>query len=115
MAVLLVPLWISIIATPAFAQSTCTYNPATDTVAITIDPGGAAVLAVEGDGANLDPASPNGAILLLATGGWSSCGSASNSNTVSILVLGSPGTAEQFVLAPERDRRPILHVDCVEH
>ena len=89
---------ISTIATPAFAQSSCTYNPATGTVAITIDPGGAAVLAVEGDGANLDPASPNGAILLLATGGWFSCGSASNSNTVSILVLGSPGTAETFVL-----------------
>jgi Ca2+-binding RTX toxin-like protein len=94
---LLAALWIST-ATSAFAQAACTYNPATNTVAITIDPGAAGVLAVEGDGANLDPASPNGAILLLTAGGWSSCGSASNSNTASILVLGSPSTAEQFVL-----------------
>jgi Ca2+-binding RTX toxin-like protein len=96
---LLVAFWISTTGTPALAQSTCTYNPATATVAVTIHSGETAALAVEGDGANLDPAAPNGAILLsINAGAWFACGSATNSNTASIVALGALGTDETFVL-----------------
>jgi Ca2+-binding RTX toxin-like protein len=58
-----------------------------------------AAVAVEGDGANLDPAAPPPAILLSINGGpWAQCGSATATNTVSVVALGQPGTAETFVL-----------------
>ena len=79
-------------------MTACTYNPATDTINITIDPTEDAFVAVETTADDLDPAAPAGAILFSLDGGttYAACGSASNTNTVAIVVLGSPGTAEQF-------------------
>ncbi len=91
-------------AVPAFA-SACTYNPATQTINITIDPGGSVSIAVEDDAAaDLDAESSTGAILAnLGLGyenGTSStqCGSATVSNTTSIVVLGQPSNDEFFII-----------------
>ena len=82
----------------AFAATACTYNPATDTINITIDPGGTAWVAVEDDTVDLDPAAATGAILFSNGGGYSACGSADVTNTVEITVLGSPGSNEVFIV-----------------
>ena len=85
----------------ASATGTCTYNPATDTINITIDSGTTVGLAVEpAGGPDLDPAAAAGSILFSQTGvaPWLACGSASNSNTVSIVVLGQPSAAEQLII-----------------
>jgi Ca2+-binding RTX toxin-like protein len=91
----------------ASAAATCTYNPATDTINITLPvPGDAAYIGVEDDSVNLDAESSTGAILFVAAGAFppvyengvnsGQCGSATNSNTVAITVLGSPNGAEFF-------------------
>ena len=81
----------------AQAVTACTYNPATDTISITIDPAGFPQVAVETAADDLDPAAPAGAILFDdGVTGYLACGSAANDNTVSIVVLGSPGTDETF-------------------
>jgi Ca2+-binding RTX toxin-like protein len=81
----------------ASAVTQCAYNPATDTINITIDPNDTAYVAVETAADDLDATAPPGSILFW-TGAWSACGSASNSNTVSIVVLGTPGADETFVI-----------------
>jgi len=96
-------------AAPAFAVSGCTYNPATDTINVTVAPGEDASLAVENDAAaNLDGESSTGAILFSASdvgGGLhdyengansTQCGSASIANTVAVIVLGQPSADENF-------------------
>jgi Ca2+-binding RTX toxin-like protein len=83
----------------ASAVTACTYNPATDTINITIDPNTDAGVMVENSTANVDANAPAGSILFDDGGGFgldTACGSASNSNTVSIVVLGSPGADEFF-------------------
>lgn len=97
----------------AAAVSGCTYNPATDTINITIDPGQAASVAVETAADDLDTDSPPGAILFSASdigGGLldyengansTQCGSASTSNTVAIIVLGQPSNDEFFLIDEE--------------
>lgn len=92
----------------ASAVTGCTYNPATQTINITIDPGEFAGVAVEGDLGALDAESPDGAILFDNNGlGFENgavstqCGSASNTNTVSIVVLGSPSADEAFYIDNE--------------
>lgn len=81
----------------ASAVTACTYNPATDTINITIDPLGTGAVAVETTAADLDPAAAAGSILFDdGVTGYIACGSASNSNTVSIVVLGSPSDEEDF-------------------
>ncbi len=91
----------------ASAAATCTYNPATDTINITLPvPGDAAYIGVEDDSVNLDAESSTGAILFVAAGAFppvyengvnsGQCGSATNSNTVAVTVLGSPNGAEFF-------------------
>ena len=87
-------------AVGASAVTACTYNPATDTINITVDPNDDATVAVETTADDLDPAAPAGAILFDASnsGTFLACGSASNSNTVSIVVLGSPGSDETFTI-----------------
>ncbi|HXF74177.1 MAG TPA: calcium-binding protein [Actinomycetota bacterium] len=92
-------------AVPASAVTSCTYNPATDTINITIDPNGAAYVAVE-SADDLDAESPVGAILFTPSGVFppnfdpdtnsAQCGSATVSNTTQIVVLGSPSGAEFF-------------------
>ena len=92
----------------ANAVTGCTYNPATQTINITIDPGNTASVAVEGDAGALDTESPDGAILFDNNGAGfengalsTQCGSASNTNTTSIVVLGSPSTNEVFTINNE--------------
>jgi RTX calcium-binding nonapeptide repeat (4 copies) len=81
------------------SAATCTYNPATNTINITIDPGDKVELAIDGDGADLDPAAPDGSILMREDAGpYQACGSATNGNTVAIIVLGSPASSETFTL-----------------
>jgi len=86
----------------ASAVTGCTYNPATDTINITIDPGQSAGLMVETTAANIDANAPAGAILFDNNGAGfgldTACGSASNTNTVAIVVLGSPGNDETFYI-----------------
>ncbi|MFN8232103.1 MAG: hypothetical protein U0V56_01000 [Actinomycetota bacterium] len=89
----------------ALAVTGCTYNPATQTINITIDPGQSAGVAVESAAANLDAESPAGAILFDNNGAGfengalsTQCGSASNTNTTSIVVLGSPSANETFYI-----------------
>jgi Ca2+-binding RTX toxin-like protein len=91
----------------ASAVTQCTYNPATDTINITIDPNISAGVAVETADDNLDAESAPGAILFDegdgngfegAAGESQSCGSATNSNTVAIIVLGSPNADETFFI-----------------
>jgi RTX calcium-binding nonapeptide repeat (4 copies) len=97
-AVLLAASWLTSAATPAHAVTSCTYSPATQTVAITIDPGERAAVAVETTAAGLDAESSPGAILFdnnqigYEDGANSTqCGSGTNTNTASISVLGSSG------------------------
>ncbi len=98
LALMLVAFWIAIVASPVLALSSCTFNPATQSMNILIGSTESVAVAVEGDGANLDPGAPNGAILVSIGGGpWSACGSATNTNTASIVALGV-STAETFVL-----------------
>jgi len=92
----------------ANAVPACSYNPATDTINITLPVAGdAAFIAVETAADDLDPDSPPGAILFAPSGAFppdydqgagfsSACGSATNSNTVAIIVLGSPNGDEFF-------------------
>jgi hypothetical protein len=82
----------------ASAVTACTYNPATDTINITIDPNGEAFVAVETAADDVDPAAPPGAILFSDGGGYAACGSATTSNTVAVVVLGSPGADEDFTI-----------------
>jgi hypothetical protein len=89
----------------AAAVTGCTYNPSTQTINITIDPGQFAGVAVETTADNLDAESPAGAILFNNNGAGyengalsTQCGSATNSNTVSIVVLGSPSANEIFYI-----------------
>jgi Ca2+-binding RTX toxin-like protein len=69
----------------ASAVTNCTYNPATDSLSVVIDPGATAALGVD---------DPSGAILLNGV----ACGSATNANTTSIVVLGQPSANEQLVI-----------------
>ncbi len=89
----------------ASAVTGCTYNPATQTINITIDPDESAGVAVETAADDLDLDSPPGAILFDNNGAGfedgansTQCGSASNTNTVSIVVLGSPSNDELFYI-----------------
>lgn len=88
----------------ASAVTGCTFNPATNTINITIDPTEFAGVAVE-DASDLDPESPPGAILFDNNGAGfdngaasTQCGSASNTLTTSIVVLGSPSADEYFYI-----------------
>lgn len=97
-------------AQTALAISGCTYNPATDTINIVIDPGESASVAVETASDDVDTESPAGAILFTASdvgggfqdyenaGSSTQCGSASTSNTVAIIVLGQPSDDEFFLI-----------------
>jgi RTX calcium-binding nonapeptide repeat (4 copies) len=78
----------------AFAAGTCTYNPATDTINITINSGTTSTVMVETAAADVDPAAAPGSILFDGL----ACGSASNTNTVAIVVLGTVGASETFVI-----------------
>jgi Ca2+-binding RTX toxin-like protein len=81
----------------ALAVTDCTFNPATGGIQCTIDPGEGLELAVETTAADLDPLAPAGAILQRVNGGaWEAIGSASNTNTTSVTVLGSNGSNEFF-------------------
>lgn len=86
----------------ASAVTGCTYNPATDTITVTIDPGQSAGLMVDTAAADVDTNAPAGSILFDNNGAGfglnTACGSASNSNTVAIIVLGSPGNDETFYI-----------------
>lgn len=66
-------------ATSAFASGTCQYNASTDTVSVTID---------DNTGSTLSVDSTTGAILLDGL----ACGSATNSNTATIVVLSDTGS-----------------------
>lgn len=88
----------------ASAVTGCTFNPSSNTINITIDPGQFAGVAVE-DATDLDPESPPGAILFDNNGlgfddgaNSTQCGSASNTLTTSIVVLGSPSNDEVFYI-----------------
>jgi Ca2+-binding RTX toxin-like protein len=74
----------------ASAAGTCTYNPATDTINITIDSGTQATVTVDEASGSIEF---DGA----------ACGSATNSNTVAIVVLGQPGTDETFDIDEENE------------
>lgn len=84
----------------ALAVTACTFNPGTGAINITIDPAGTPAVAVETAAANLDAAAPAGAILFSVNGAapWLACGSATNTNTTSITVLGSPSSDETFTI-----------------
>ena len=86
-------------AVGASAVTSCTYDPSLDTVHIAIDPGDSVDLAVDNAAADLDPAAAPGSIVASFNGGaFLACGNASNSNTVSIVVLGQPSALEEFVI-----------------
>ncbi|MGH9026399.1 MAG: hypothetical protein ACRDWD_09850 [Acidimicrobiia bacterium] len=94
---------LAIIGAGVAQAATCTYNPATDTINITIGVDEFAAVAVETAAADLDPESPPGAILFDNDGlgfddgvNSTQCGSADNSNTVAIVVLGQPSADENF-------------------
>jgi len=82
----------------ALAVTGCTFNPGTGAIQCTIDPADDLSLAVEGDGVDLDVLAPAGSILQSVDDGttWTAIGSATNANTTSVTVLGSPGTDEIF-------------------
>jgi hypothetical protein len=89
----------------ASAVTGCTYDPSNGRISITIDPGQFAGVAVETAAADLDSESPPGAILFDNNGvgfedgaNTTQCGSATNSNTTQIVVLGSPGNDEYFYI-----------------
>ena len=88
--------WATIGAVDANAAS-CLYDPATQTVAVQPSPSVDVGLAVEGDGADLDQEMSDGSILMRDEGGYTSCGSASNTNTSTIVVLGTTAS-ESFTL-----------------
>jgi Ca2+-binding RTX toxin-like protein len=71
----------------ALASGTCTYNPATDTINVTIDAGTTSTLSVATTGEILFDGAP--------------CGSATNSNTVAIVVLGQPSANETLQIDNE--------------
>ncbi len=107
LAAMVVAFAAAIVAGGGFANAVtgCTYNPATQTINITIDPGQTAAVAVESSDFGLDPESPAGAILFDDNGtGFddgdlsTQCGSASNTNTTTIVVLGSPSGGERFAI-----------------
>jgi hypothetical protein len=87
----------------ANAVTACAYNPSTDAINVTIDPGESAGLAVaSSDGP--DGEAPPGAILFDRNGagfdggdGTTQCGSATITNTAQIVVLGSGGS-ERFTI-----------------
>jgi hypothetical protein len=92
----------------ASAVTGCTFDPSNGRITITIDPGEEAAVVVD-DVDDLDPESPSGAILFTGTddvfedwdqgaGVTTQCGSATNSNTTQIVVLGSPGADEFFYI-----------------
>jgi Ca2+-binding RTX toxin-like protein len=86
-------------ATSAFAVTDCTSNLATGAIECTIDPGDDLGLAVETTGANLDVLAPAGAILQqVNAGAWEAIGSANNTNTTSVSILGSNGSDETFTI-----------------
>jgi Ca2+-binding RTX toxin-like protein len=93
---------LAIVGAQFASAATCAYDPSTDAVNLTIGSGEFVNLAVEGPNAtalDLDPAAAPGSILANLNGaGFLACGSASNTNTVSITVLGSVGTNELFIL-----------------
>jgi RTX calcium-binding nonapeptide repeat (4 copies) len=92
-------LLLDVIGAETARAATCTFNPATDTINITIDPGENVELAIDGDGADLDPAAPDGSILTREDAGpYEACGSGTNGNTVAIIVLGSPTSSETLTL-----------------
>jgi Ca2+-binding RTX toxin-like protein len=78
----------------ASASGICAYNPATDTINVTIDSGTSSSLMVETAAANVDPAAAPGSILFDGL----ACGSASNSNTTTIVVLGTVSASEELVI-----------------
>ncbi len=90
-------------------MGTCTYNPATQAINITLaTPSDEGVVAVETAADDLDAESAPGAILFIPTGrsrttstrtlNSAQCGSATNTNTTSIVVLGSPNGDEFFAI-----------------
>ena len=82
---------LALIGAPAAsAVSTCAFNPLTHTVAVTMDSGDTVTMTVDGT---------TGAIEL----GGSACGSATISNTTSIVVLGTPSTDETLVIDNNHD------------
>jgi hypothetical protein len=99
---------LAIVGAGVANAATCTYNPATDTINIVLAPGDQIGIAVETTAANLDAESPAGAILFDAdplaafdfqNGAVSTqCGSADNTNTVAIIVLGAPSANEVFTI-----------------
>jgi Ca2+-binding RTX toxin-like protein len=86
----------------AAAVTGCTYNPTTDSIAITIDANDYVYIAVETASDDLDPSPTAGpGSILVYTGTtptWLACGSASVSNTVAITVLGQPSADEAFII-----------------
>src|SRR5262245_7936902 len=85
----------------ASAVSQCQYNLATDTVTVTSDIDDDTYLAVETAAEDEDPAAPPGAILFSDGGSYLACGSATNSNTVAIVVHGNTG--DEFFTLDEWD------------
>src|SRR5687768_9421228 len=86
----------------ANAATSCTSDPATNTINITIDFGESAGVAVASASGAPDAEAPSGAILLddngagfEGGGGATQCGSATTTNTARIFVLGSDG-GERF-------------------
>lgn len=99
---------LAIVGAGVANAATCNYNPATDTVNIVLAPGELIGVAVETTAANLDAESPAGAVLFDAdplapfdfeNGAVSTqCGSADQTNTVAIIVLGAPSANETFTI-----------------
>ncbi len=92
----------------ASPSGSCAYDPSTDTINIRIDPGAGVAVAVEDDAnADLDAEASTGAILFSPIDPPSdyedgrnstACGSATISNTVTIVVLGQPSLDEIFLI-----------------
>jgi Ca2+-binding RTX toxin-like protein len=78
----------------AFASGTCTYNPSTDTIEITIDSGTFVFVRVD---------ETTGAIEFGNGAPGAPCGSATNSNTAAIIVLGQPSSDENFHIEEDTD------------
>lgn len=83
----------------ASAVTDCTFNLGNGEIQCTIDPTEDLGLAVETAAANLDALAPPGAILQqVNAGAWEAIGSANNTNTTSISILGSNGSDETFTI-----------------
>jgi hypothetical protein len=83
----------------ASAVTDCNFNLGTGAIECTIDPTDDLTLAVETAGANLDALAPAGAILQrVNVGAYEAIGSANNTNTTSISILGSNGSDEIFLI-----------------